>query len=312
VIVLGNEKGGSGKSTVAMHLIIALIKRGFSVASIDLDAGQGTLSRYIENRDAYMKRIGLALDLPEHRRIYRSHETDRRFAERSERMTMEAALSELRSKDFVVIDTAGSDNSLSRLGHGYADTLITPMNDSFLDLDLLAHIDSENHDIVSLSSYGRMILTERQQRIKNSRQPADWIVMRNRLTHVDAQNKREMAELLDMLSRNFQFRVTPGFGERVIFRDLFIKGLTLLDLRDDAPDIALTMSHVAARQEVRDLLQAMSLPLNRGPILQETRPEPSVYAPRKRKRKGFWGAGLFSPNGRRRPEAQSSSENSIK
>ncbi|MBM3566952.1 MAG: ATPase, partial [Alphaproteobacteria bacterium] len=50
VIVLGNEKGGSGKSTTAMHLIAACLRDGRSVASIDLDARQGTLTRYLSNR----------------------------------------------------------------------------------------------------------------------------------------------------------------------------------------------------------------------------------------------------------------------
>jgi chromosome partitioning protein len=50
VIVVGNEKGGSGKSTAAMHLIVALAKLDFKLGSIDLDARQSSLSRYIANR----------------------------------------------------------------------------------------------------------------------------------------------------------------------------------------------------------------------------------------------------------------------
>ena len=72
VIVLGNEKGGSGKSTSALHLIVALLKRGFKVGSIDLDARQGTLSRMIENRGNYAQATGRTLVLPEHRRVARS------------------------------------------------------------------------------------------------------------------------------------------------------------------------------------------------------------------------------------------------
>ena len=306
VIVLGNEKGGSGKSTVAMHLIVALLKGGFSVASIDLDAGQGTLSRYVENRGAYVKRTGRALGLPEHRRIFPSDESDRETAERAERAALEAALSEQSGKDFVVVDTAGSDSFLSRLGLEYADILITPMNDSFLDLDLLARIDTENHEILSLSSYARMIQKLRRERTASGRPASDWIVMRNRLTHVDAHSKRQMAELLHVLSRRLQFSVTPGFGERVIFRELFLKGLTLLDLRSDAPDIALTMSHVAARQEIRELLQAIPLPLYKRSILNEHLSEPGGYAPKKRRRRGFWGSRLFSVSHHLRPAAPSS------
>ena len=279
VIVLGNEKGGSGKSTIAMHLIVALIKRGFSVASIDLDASQGTLSRYIENRCAYAERSGLGMDLPEHRRIYRSDEVVRTAAERNEHAKLKTVLSELADRDFVVIDTPGSDGFLSRLGHGYADTLVTPLNDSFLDLDLLARIDIEGRKVLALSSYSQMVSEQCQERALAGQRPLDWIVMRNRLTHIDAHNKREITRILEQLARRLQFRLTQGFGERVIFRELFLKGLTLLDLREDAPDIALTLSHVAARQEVRALLQAIALPSENEEASTETQSVSSDVPP---------------------------------
>lgn len=271
VIVVGNEKGGSGKSTIAMHLIVALMKRGFSVASIDLDACQGTLSRYIENRCAFDERSGLKLDLPEHRRIYRSDEANRTAAEREESAKLAAVLGELADRDFVVIDTPGSDSFLSRLGHAQADTLITPLNDSFLDLDLLARIDCEGQTILGFSSYSQRVLEQRKERELAGRRPPNWIVMRNRLTHIDARSKRRTARILEQLSYRLQFRLTPGFGERVVFRELFLKGLTLLDMREDAADISLTMSHVAARQEVRALMQAISIPAEKEAAPVEAR-----------------------------------------
>ncbi len=263
IIVLGNEKGGSGKSTTAMHLVVALMKRGYRVGSIDLDARQGTLSRYIENRRRYAELSRQPLDLPEHRRIEQSRAEARTEAHTEERRALDRVFEGLAGKDYIVIDTPGSDSFLSRVGHACADTLITPLNDSFLDLDLLARIDVEARQVLSPSLYSSMVWEQRQQRAKAGLKPIDWIVMRNRLAHIDARNKREIGRLLEQLSKRIHFRLVPGFGERVIFRELFPKGLTLLDLRDENPDIRLNMSHVAARQEVRTLLQAIGLPAAR-------------------------------------------------
>jgi chromosome partitioning protein len=255
VIVLGNEKGGSGKSTTAMHLTVALLKAGHRVGAIDLDARQGTLSRQIENRRTFAQRNDLKLELPELRTVDRARDAQTRAeAEAAEREALSAALEELTSCGFVVIDTPGSDSHLSRLGHTLADTLVTPLNDSFLDLDLLARIDHDARKILSPSVYSQMVWEQRQARAQAGGRPIDWIVMRNRLSHVDARNKRDVGRLLDQLAKRISFRVAPGFGERVIFRELFPKGLTLLDLRESGTGVNMTMSHMAARQEVRALL----------------------------------------------------------
>ena len=260
VIVLGNEKGGSGKSTTAMHLIVALLKRGFAVGSIDLDARQGTLTRMIENRRNFAALTGRSLDLPEHHSVVPSQAEVRSEAWAEESARLDATLAHLAGCDFVVIDTPGSDSHLSRLGHALADTLITPLNDSFLDLDVLARIDARGRTVLGPSTYSQMVWEQRQCRAHAGLPPTDWIVMRNRLGHVDARNKRAVAKLLDQLAKRIRFRQAPGFGERVIFRELFPKGLTLLDLGEEAPEIRMSLSHVAARQEVRALLQAIGLP----------------------------------------------------
>ena len=133
VIVIGNEKGGSGKSTTAMHLIVSLMKMGFTVGSLDIDARQGTLTRYIENRTAFNAKKGLKLPTPEHRPIYRSEVSDGNEAKFDERDRFTNALGEMVvGCNFVVMDCPGSDNYLSRLAHACADTLITPINDSCL------------------------------------------------------------------------------------------------------------------------------------------------------------------------------------
>ena len=260
VIVIGNEKGGTGKSTTAMHLIVALAKLGFAVGSIDADARQGTLTRYIANRRDQAEETGQALDMPEHRCIARSVLETRSAAEAQERARLHQARAELKGGDFIVIDTPGSDSHLSRLAHEIADTLITPINDSFLDIDVLAQIDRRRREVLAPSTYSQMVWEQNNRRVLAGRPPIDWVVMRNRLSHIEARNKREIAGLLIQLARRIGFRLAPGFGERVVFRELFLQGLTLLDLPEEAPPgLAPNPSHLAGRAEIRALLQTIGL-----------------------------------------------------
>jgi chromosome partitioning protein len=261
VLVLGNEKGGTGKSTTAMHLIVALLRLDRTVGAIDLDSRQRSLTRYIENRRDWAQRIGAKLPSPEWITIARSGRDSRDAAQAEERQAFEEALCDLQSRcDFVVIDSPGSDSFLSRIGHSAADTLITPLNDSFVDFDLLAKVDPKTLDVRAPSLYSEMVWDSRKRRALKRHQPIDWVVMRNRLTSLDARNKRKIADILDALAQRIGFRIAPGFGERVIYRELFPMGLTLLDLTESGLDLKLTMSHVAARQELRDLLRTLKLP----------------------------------------------------
>jgi len=261
VIVLGNEKGGSGKSTTAMHLALALAYDGAKVGTIDVDSRQGTLTRYLENRQTFLRDKGLKLPTPQHRPVMISDLPNRDQAEAAERERFGAAFLELAaSSDFVIIDTPGSNTHLSRIAHIEADTLLTPLNDSFIDLDLLARVEPDTFRIVRPSIYSESVWTQRQQRAAAGHRPVDWVVMRNRLASLDARNKREMERVVTALSQRLGFRVAPGLSERVIYRELFLKGLTLLDLREKAAGVVMTMSHVAARQELRGLLAELNLP----------------------------------------------------
>ncbi len=255
VLVIGNEKGGSGKSTTAMHIIVSLLSDGGTVATIDLDARQGTLTRYIENRAAYSARKGIDLAMPSHAAVMASGDLADEKARFEE--ALEPAVTQA---DFVVIDTPGSDTHLSRLAHTWADTLLTPLNDSFVDLDLLARVDPETLKIVRPSVYAEAVWKQRQIRSMQGARPVDWIVMRNRLSSLAARNKRDMASVIEALSKRIGFRVAAGLSERVIYKELFLSGLTLLDLKRGSGGPSLTMSHVAARQEVRDLVAALNLP----------------------------------------------------
>jgi chromosome partitioning protein len=260
IIVLGNEKGGSGKSTTSMHIATALARLGYVVGGLDLDLRQRSFHRYLDNRRATIERKGLDLacpivldlpdvdpeDLPEGVNIY-----DHRLS---------AAVTEQESRcDFVVIDCPGSHTRLSQVAHSLADTLITPLNDSFVDFDLLAKVDPETFALKGPSVYSEMVWHARQLRAKAGLQPTDWVVVRNRLPAQQMHNKAKMGRALSELSRRIGFRVAPGFSERVIFRELFPSGMTLLDLRDMGVE-RMNISNVAARQELRDLLTALNLP----------------------------------------------------
>ncbi len=277
IIVIGNQKGGTGKSTTAMHLIVSLLRHGHAVGAIDLDARQGTLSRYLENRRDYAQRRQLALEHPELRAVHASELESRTDAIDEERRDLAAALHDLSACEYIVIDTPGADSTLSRLGHTYADTLITPMNDSFVDLDLLAVVDPDTLQVVRPSRYSEMVWQQKQARAVHNGRPIDWIVIRNRIASLASRNQRNVGQVLKALAGRIGFRSAPGFGERVIFRELFLKGLTLLDLRENGADVPLTLSHVAARQEVRTLLAAIGF--TEVPDEPETRQPPPDEAP---------------------------------
>ncbi|MEO0360007.1 MAG: division plane positioning ATPase MipZ [Pseudomonadota bacterium] len=256
-IVLGNEKGGSGKSTTAMHLFAALTRQGMRVGVMDLDLRQQSFFRYLDNRAAYSAKEALGLPDAERRQIAASKARDREDARRADDDAFGEAVEGLQAAaDFVLIDCPGSHSYFSQLAHATADTLITPMNDSLIDFDLLARVDPVTEKVLGPSVYSEMVWRARQLRAKAGLKPMDWIVTRNRMSHLQARNKRRVGGLLGELSKRIGFRLAPGFSERVIFRELFLNGLTLLDIEGEAK----TLSHVAARQEVRELLKTLDLP----------------------------------------------------
>lgn len=261
VIVLGNEKGGSGKSTAAMHLIVGLMRDGYRVGALDLDARQATLAAYLEARVDFVRRRGIELPMPHFAPVPRSALDSRAAADADEETRFEATFAAVaRDADLVVIDCPGADTYLSRLAHGRADTLITPINDSFVDFAMLAKVDPERHEVVHPSVYSEMVWEARKRRMARDRGRIDWLVMRNRLGASEARNKRDVGTTLEALAKRIGFRTVKGFGERVIFRELYLQGLTLMDVREAGLGIQLGMSHVAARAEVRTLIGAIRKP----------------------------------------------------
>ena len=260
IIVIGNEKGGAGKSTVTMHIATALSRMDHNVGAIDLDLRQKTFGRYCVNRQNHVDKIGTKLKSP---KFFPLPEVDSATVPEGENVfdhRLSAVISEMEQAcEFILIDCPGSHTRLSQVAHSLADTLITPLNDSFVDFDLLARIGPDGESIEGPSVYSEMVWHARQLRAQASLTPFDWIVLRNRLGAQQMVNKQKMEKALNQLSKRIGFRISPGFSERVIFRELFPRGLTLLDLKDIGVK-QLNISNIAARQELRDLIKTLELP----------------------------------------------------
>ena len=259
IIVLGNEKGGSGKSTTAMHIVAALTRSGYSVGVLDLDLRQKSLFRYLENRDSFISRKGVSLPMPRRIELALSKADSQAKAQTDEENRFAEALNDLETDcAFIIIDCPGAHTRYAQMAHSAATTLITPMNDSLIDFDLLAKLDPADGKVLGPSVYSDMVWKARQLRAQAGLKPIDWVVLRNRLSSLDARNKRRVGAALMDLSKRIGFRVLPGFTERVVFREMFLSGLTLLDLKDQDTH-KLSMSNIAARQELRDVLKALNL-----------------------------------------------------
>lgn len=260
IIVVGNEKGGAGKSTVAMHVATALARMGHKVSALDLDLRQRTMGRYVENRRDFLTKAGLRIPSPGCHDLPQIDPATLKPGENIYDHRLSAAIAALEpDNDFILIDCPGSHTRLSQVAHSLADTLITPLNDSFIDFDLLARIDAQGEKILGPSVYSEMVWNARQLRAQAGLKPIDWIVVRNRVGTQRMLNKEKMARAINMLADRIGFRVSPGFSERVIFRELFPRGLTLLDLKDIGVK-QMNISNVAARQELRDMMKALNLP----------------------------------------------------
>ncbi|WP_420137112.1 division plane positioning ATPase MipZ [Sphingomonas sp.] len=259
-IIFANEKGGSGKSTSAVHTAVALAVKGHKVAALDLDTRQRTLGRYLDNRAALANRDGLDLPIP----TFDTFDPDKGIpiGERMDALAAEA--------DYLIVDTPGRDDDHVRAAIASADTLVTPINDSFVDLDLIGQVDPDSYKIKRPSYYAELVWDARKLRARQDGGTVDWVVLRNRLQHLEARNMRRVAAALGELSKRVGFRVIPGLSERVIYRELFPKGLTLLDLAAIGKEAGL--GHVAARGELRELIAGLQLPETAAASAREAEP----------------------------------------
>lgn len=261
VIVIGNEKGGAGKSTLAIHIATGLLHAGKKVAILDLDLRQRSMERFFANRAVWVAANGHDLPLP--------FVPDMGDGKALARATPEEQLARFEAayavaqtvSDVILIDTPGGDTTLSRAAHARADQIVTPMNDSFVDFDLLGQVDPVTLELQKPSIYSESVWEARKERaIKVGRHATiDWLVVTNRLQGTHARNRDRLEERMGKLAKRVGFRVGPGLRERVIYRELFPFGLTVADLSNEVRPVSVTMSHVSARQELRGLMADMGL-----------------------------------------------------
>jgi chromosome partitioning protein len=243
---------------------VALLGVGQRVATVDLDSRQKSFTHYIEHRRAWARRAGIDLKLPVHFCVARGSTLKLDENEAIEFGGFAEAVSAVeRSHDFVVVDTPGTDSYLTRLAHSMADTLITPLNDSFVDLDVIGTVDPTTFAVTGESHYAAMVRDARRQRRGIDGVDMDWLVVRNRLSLLGSRNKRLVGEGLRELASRLGFRCADGLAERVIYREFFPRGLTALDTLDETTlGSRPSLAHVTARAEVMRLIEALKLPLD--------------------------------------------------
>ncbi len=264
VIVCGNEKGGSGKSTIAVHIAVALLKSGYKVASVDLDGRQLSMTRYLENRRRWARTARIKLEMPKHFHVPPARRSVVADSEGEEFRALMDGIAEIEAEhDFLIVDTPGSDTYLNRLAHRIADTLVTPMNDSFIDFDVLGQIDPVSHEITDVSQYATSVRDARRERRDADNSILDWVVVRNRVSPIGSRNEQKVDGCLRKLAAKLGFRIADGILERVIFREFFPIGLTALDdFEEHVLGTRPTLSHLAARQDIRHLISVLRLPMD--------------------------------------------------
>ena len=264
VIVVGNEKGGSGKSTTAFHLAIYLLYQGYKVASIDVDSRQQTLTHFVRNRRAWAKARDLRIPHTTHFHLPVGRGDSLRENHKVEFDMFRQAIAEVEhDADYLIIDTPGCDTNLTRLAHSLADTLVTPVNDSLIDLNVMAQIDPVTGEPREMSHHSRLVQRARSERLAVDGRTFDWVLVRNRISMLSSRNMRQVQTMLERIAIRLGCRVADGIAERVIFRSLFPSGLTVFDPLDaDMLGGLPSTSHRSARDEYRNLVDALHLPVS--------------------------------------------------
>tara|TARA_B100000678_G_scaffold285297_1_gene288221 strand:+ start:1776 stop:2753 length:978 start_codon:yes stop_codon:yes gene_type:complete len=263
IITFANEKGGVGKSTLAFHVAIALAHAGAKVVAIDLDRRQRTLERGLTYRGGTAGNLGIALPSPQ-------------FAVLDQPST--AALYQTINRlgpdaDFVILDAAGADSPIFRRVVALADTLVTPVNASFLDLELLGRVNPVSGLPERSGCFGETVSTLREERLAHEMGRIEWIVVKNRVRSAEKRHMSRIDRALERLAINQDFRIGQGLNERLAFRELFQFGLTHLDLAL-IPDMI--KSQVSSCNEIENLVADLGLSFEQ----RERAPASSRAAPR--------------------------------
>lgn len=246
IVTVANEKGGVGKSTVAFHLAVALADCGHKVLAIDLDRRQQTLTRTLSARDGTAQRLGVRLPLPRH--ILLQQQSGAMLCQEIARTGWDC--------DYVVIDAAGHDSGIARRAIALADLLVTPVNSSLVDLDLIGRLHPTTERYQGPGCFAAMVGELRAARAAAGLGALDWLVLQNRKRRERSRNQDRIDSALRRMGAKLDFRLGAGLTERVAYRELFPLGLTHLDLQR-IPELART--RVAAKAEVRQLLDDLAL-----------------------------------------------------
>jgi chromosome partitioning protein len=278
VILLGNQKGGSGKSTLSMHIAVALLQSGQRVTTIDLDYEQRTLTRYVENRRITANKEQSSLKIPDHVCIDDLSHRGTKWSDNDRINALSEVLHSYQAvSDFIIIDTPGNGSPLTVFAHGLADTVITPVNDSFVDLDVIFSMGPTPDTILKPSKYAETIQKAFEARRTVSKRDPDWIVVRNRISPLSSRNEKGVVQALDTLAKRGAFRSVSGLVERVVYREFFPLGLTTFDsFATSRVGVKPNVSHVLARLEVRQLITTLGLPLK---LADDTVAAPSMTEP---------------------------------
>lgn len=228
IIVFGHEKGGTGKSTLTIHVAIGLKMQNYTVGVIDLDARQGTSIRFLTRRER------LDLMVPDqYFGILNSTSDSKEIAFKEDEIALKTAITKMRDLDYIIIDTRGSNNNFTQLAINFCDKLITPINDSVLDIDMLISIGSK--DQVFFGPYTQTVWEQKKQRnLQNNMKPIDWYLIRNRVSPIVTKNTNNCTAMLETICRKIGCKLGPSITERVIYKETLDRGLLLFDLQDQA------------------------------------------------------------------------------
>jgi chromosome partitioning protein len=254
IIVVANEKGGVGKSTLAFHIAVALADCGHKVLAIDLDRRQQTLTRAFTSRDGTARRLGVRLPLPRH--LLLQQQSGAMLCQEIARSGWDC--------DFVVIDAPGFDSAIARRAIALADLLVSPVNGSFVDLDLFARFDVAGRKFMGPGCFASTVAELRVARAKAGLPGLDWLVLQNRKRRDTSHNQGQVDAALGRIAPKLDFRLGRGLTERVAYRELFPLGLTHLDLHRIP---ALPRTSARASAEVLALLDDLKLEAKRTETL---------------------------------------------
>jgi chromosome partitioning protein len=231
IVVVGSIKGGTGKSTIALHLATLAMQENYDVYTYDMDFPQFSFERFFRNRKNS--------NLP----VWKRHLSFKDFTQ----------IPDMNEEGLHIIDTPGRyDQDLINI-HKRADVIITPVNDSFIDIDTLMEVDRERWG--KLGSYYELIFEN-----KKNKPDSLWLVVRSRSSTLNSLHKKDMESRLEDLSRKLDFKLLQGLKERTIFRELFAKGQTVFDLKNK-----LAISQLAAKMEIKLLFKEIKDAMKKDP-----------------------------------------------